>query len=118
MQDLAGVGARGEQRVLAALARVTKRRTLLLVAVHLGDERVDVDHEPLLTRPSARSPRPRSTLGTRSRWPTCSNVNARQRCRQHDARIRYEPLVVKGDSNPIRRDNHRSVVHHGSVDRG
>jgi hypothetical protein len=35
-----------------------------------------------------------------------------QRRRQHDARIRDEPLVVEADRYSIRRHNHPSVVHH------
>jgi len=42
VQDLAGVGARREDRVISALAGVAERGTLLVVAEDLPDERVDI----------------------------------------------------------------------------
>ena len=56
MQHLAGVCARGENRVIAALVRVAKPSALLGIAMHLTDEAVDVDDQPLVTRPGSRSP--------------------------------------------------------------
>ena len=46
VQDLAGVRARGEHRVIAALAGVAERGALLAVAVNLADEAVDIDDQP------------------------------------------------------------------------
>ena len=46
VQHLAGLGARGDDRVIAALARVAERGALLAVAMHLADERVNVNGQP------------------------------------------------------------------------
>jgi len=43
VQDLAGLRARGDDRVVAALSGVAERRALLGVAMDLADEAVDVD---------------------------------------------------------------------------
>ena len=47
VQHLAGLGPAGEDRVVAALARVAERGALLGVAVDLADEAVDVDDQAL-----------------------------------------------------------------------
>jgi len=57
MQDLAGIGARREDRVVAELVRVAVARALLGVTVDLADETVDVDHQPPHARAGARLPR-------------------------------------------------------------
>ncbi|MDP9346199.1 MAG: hypothetical protein M3P44_10820, partial [Actinomycetota bacterium] len=63
MQHLAGVRARGEDRVITALAGVAKRCALLFAAVNLADERVDVDDQPAGRRSGARLPRARERVG-------------------------------------------------------
>src|SRR5207245_5922376 len=62
VQDLAGVGPRREQRVIPAPLGVPETDPLLPVAMNLADEAVEVDHEALLTRASARPPRTRQCL--------------------------------------------------------
>ncbi len=57
MQDLAGVGARGEDRVIAANAGVAERGALLLGSEDLADEGVDVDDQTTVARAGARGPR-------------------------------------------------------------
>jgi hypothetical protein len=57
MQHLAGVGAGGDQRVVAAHAGVAEPSTLLLAAEHLADERIDIDDRALACRAGACSPR-------------------------------------------------------------
>jgi hypothetical protein len=59
VQDLAGIRAGREHRVIPALARIANSRALLLIAVDLADEAVDVNDQPALTRSSARRPRAR-----------------------------------------------------------
>jgi hypothetical protein len=49
VQHLAGVRARSQQRVIAALTGVAERRALLGAAVDLADERVDVDDQSRVT---------------------------------------------------------------------
>ena len=63
MQHLARVGARGEQRVVAALLGVAEARALLVVAVHLADEAVDIDDEAPGAGAGARPPGARQRLG-------------------------------------------------------
>jgi len=60
---LASVGARGQQRVVAAPAGVAERRALLAVAVDLADEAVDVDHQTPVAGTGPRLPRPLERLG-------------------------------------------------------
>ena len=62
MQDLAGARAAREQRVIPALFGVPEPDTLLLVAIGLADETVDVEHETLLARTGARPPRAHERL--------------------------------------------------------
>ena len=57
VDHLAGVRARSEDRVITALAGIAKGGALLGIAVHLADERVDIDCEPPVTRPGAGRPR-------------------------------------------------------------
>jgi len=45
MEDLAGVGACREERVIAELARVAVSGTLFVFADHLTDRRIDVDNQ-------------------------------------------------------------------------
>jgi hypothetical protein len=63
VQDLAGVRARGQDRVVAAHPGVAEGGTLLAAPEHLADERVDVDHEALVARAGAESPGARERIG-------------------------------------------------------
>jgi hypothetical protein len=65
MQHLAAVRAAGEDRVIAALARVAERGALLGVAVHLADEAVDIDGQAPRARAGSRRPRALERLGVR-----------------------------------------------------
>jgi hypothetical protein len=79
VQHLVGAGAGRQQRVVAAPARVPVGGALLLIAVHLADEGVEVDHQPLLAGAGARLPGTAKRLAsTRSSWRTCPNVNERR----------------------------------------
>src|SRR4051794_8349423 len=62
VQHLASLRARGEDRVVATLARVAERSALLVVAVDLTDERIDVDRQRFLARSGAGRPCPRKAL--------------------------------------------------------
>jgi hypothetical protein len=62
VQDLAGIGPRGEHRVITAPFGVAEPHTLLAVAVYLADEAVHVDDEPLIARAGARPPCSRERL--------------------------------------------------------
>ena len=62
MQHLAGVRARGHDRVIPKLLGVPEPGALLLVAAHLADEAVDVDDQPAGAGASAGLPRPRERL--------------------------------------------------------
>ena len=62
MQHLAGVRARGENSVIAALVRIPKADALLGIAMHLADEAVGVDDQATVTGPGARSPRASDAL--------------------------------------------------------
>jgi hypothetical protein len=69
-----------EQRVVAALARIAEAGALLLIALHLADERVDVDHQPLGAGPApAAQARAIESASTRSSRRTCPNVNERRK---------------------------------------
>jgi hypothetical protein len=63
VQYLAGFRARGDDRVVAALARVAEPRALLGVAEDLADEAVDVDRQAPRARSGAGLPRARERLG-------------------------------------------------------
>jgi hypothetical protein len=56
VQDLSGVRTRREDRVIRALAGVAKRGALLGAAVHLTDERIDVNDETVVGGTGARLP--------------------------------------------------------------
>jgi hypothetical protein len=58
VEDLAGIGAGGDQRVVAEDLGVPVRGALLVVSVDLGDGRVDVDDQSAVTGTGARLPRP------------------------------------------------------------
>jgi hypothetical protein len=58
VQHLAGVGAGGQQRVVAELTGGAVGRATLVVAVDLADGGVQVDGQRRLTGPGARRPRP------------------------------------------------------------
>ena len=62
MQHLAGVRARSEDRVIAALVRIPKADALLGIAMHLADEAVGVDDQATVTGSGARSPRASDAL--------------------------------------------------------
>jgi hypothetical protein len=62
VQHLAGLSARGEDRVVATLAGIAKRSALLVIAVDLTDERIDVDRQTLLARSRAGCPCPPKAL--------------------------------------------------------
>lgn len=57
VQDLVAVGAGGQQRVVAEPVRVAVAGALLAGAVDLTDERVDIDHQPLIAWTGPRAPR-------------------------------------------------------------
>jgi hypothetical protein len=57
VQDLAGVGARGQDRVVAEQMRVAVGGALLEPAAHLADEAVDIDHQPAVAGPGPGHPR-------------------------------------------------------------
>ena len=59
VQHLAGVRAHGRDRVIAQLLGVPVAGALLLLAVDLADEAVDIDHQRPIARPRPRLPRPR-----------------------------------------------------------
>jgi hypothetical protein len=63
VQRLVAAGAGRQQRVVAELTRVPVAGALLRVAVHLADERVEVEHQPPLTGAGARLPRASQRLG-------------------------------------------------------
>ncbi len=85
MQELAGVRARGEDRVVAARARVAERRALLGVAVHLADEGVDVDDQARLTGAGTGLPR------------------ARERLAEHAVELAHVPERERAQERPQRR---------------
>ncbi len=58
VQQFAGVGTHREERVQAELARVAIGGALLVVAVHLADRRVEIDHQLVVAGPRARRPCP------------------------------------------------------------
>jgi hypothetical protein len=58
VEDLAGVGAGGQQRVVAKLAGVAVGRATLVAAVNLADRGVHVDRHRLLAGSGAGRPRP------------------------------------------------------------
>jgi hypothetical protein len=62
MQDLTGACPAREQWVIPALLGVPETDSLLLAAVRLPDETVDIDNETLITRTGARPPRTRQCL--------------------------------------------------------
>jgi hypothetical protein len=57
VEHLAGPRPRGQQRVKPALAGVAESGALLVVAVHLADEAVDIDDQALATGAGTRLPR-------------------------------------------------------------
>ncbi len=57
VQRLAGIGASGQDRVVAEHLGVAVRGALLQRAADLADEAVDIDHQPALARPGAGPPR-------------------------------------------------------------
>ena len=61
----------------AALTGIAERGALLRAAVHLADERVDVDDQAPVTGPGARA-RVSVSPRTRSSWRTCPIVNDRK----------------------------------------
>jgi hypothetical protein len=67
VQDLAGVRARGDQRVLAANAGVAEPGAPPARAEHLADERLDIDDRAPAARAGARRPCAREALGRHRR---------------------------------------------------
>jgi hypothetical protein len=79
VQALSGVGARRDDRVIAAQAGVAKRGALLGMAVHLTDQRIDVNDETVLAGTRARLPRTGERLAQDAiKLPDVPNVNARR----------------------------------------
>jgi len=62
MQHLAGVGAGGQQRVVAQPVGIVVAGALLVVAVHLADGGVHIDHHRAIAGSGARRPRPGEDL--------------------------------------------------------
>ena len=98
MQDLAGVGAGSEQRVVAALAGVAERSALLGPAVHLADERVDVDDQSPITRAGACRPRARERLAQDA--VELTDVPERKRAQEGPERRRSDDLVAEQPTGP------------------
>jgi hypothetical protein len=94
VQDLAGVRARGEQRVVAELAGVAVAGALLGVAVDLADEGVDVDHQP-----------PGAGAGTRG-------PGAPQQLAEHAVELAHVPECEGAQERPQRGGRHRPVAEH------
>src|SRR5688572_27849774 len=102
MQDLAGVGARRQDRVVAELAGVAVAGALLGVPIDLSDERVDVDHQPRRARSGARLPRARRSawLSTRSSWRTMAERERAQKRPERRGRHRPMPKDRLGPPRP------------------
>jgi hypothetical protein len=63
VEDLSGLRPHGEQGVVAEDSAVAVGGALLLLAVHLTDRRVEVDHRLLAPRPGTERPGPPDRLG-------------------------------------------------------
>ena len=98
MQHLAGVRARGQERVAAANPGVAERRALLGPAVHLANERIDIDDQALVARAGAGRPRPRQRL---SQHPVeLTDVPERKRPEERAQRRRRRDLMAEDRAGP------------------
>ena len=63
MEELTGPGPGGEEGVVAELLRVAVAGAVLGLAAHLTDGGVEVDDQPVRSRPGTERPRPTQCLG-------------------------------------------------------
>jgi hypothetical protein len=63
VQDLAGAGASGQDRVIAATAGVAKPGALLVIAMNLTDKRININNQPVAAGAGAGRPRARQAVG-------------------------------------------------------
>src|SRR6266571_5137701 len=91
MQHFARARSGSKDRVVAALAGVAEAGALLLGAVHLADEGVEVDHKALAAR--SRAGRPGSP----------------DRLRQHPIKLAHMPEAERAQEGAERRGRHHAV---------